>query len=306
MPRPAPATRLSLAEISSVQQGVVTREQLREFGYGGDAVRAQVEARRWQAVTSRVVVLHNGPLTLPQRQWVAVLSQPGAALAGPTAAAAHGLQGFEDPVIHVLVRHESTSHPVRGVRVHRSRRFSPDDVHPARTVPTVRVERALVDAATWCPQPRKAAAFLAAGVQQRLTTAERLRPELLAATRARHRAFLLHVVGDIEGGAQSFGEIDFGRLARLAGVAPPKRQRFRYDRLGLRRYLDVEMAGYDVEIDGAVHLRPLRYWDDMDRQNDLIIVTGRPILRFSTVGIRLMPDRVIEQIAGADERFGRG
>ncbi len=66
------------------------------------------------------------------------------------------------------------------------------------------------------------------------------------------------------------------------------------------------MDGYDVEIDGAVHLRPLRYWDDMERQNDLIIVTGRPILRFSTVGIRLMPERVIEQLAAADRRFGKG
>ena len=195
MSRPTPATRLSLVEMADAQAGIATREQLRAFGYGRDAVRAQLAAGRWQAVASRVVALHNGSLTVLQRQWVAVLSQPHAALAGSTAASTCGLRGFDEDLIHVLMPHGSPSHPLPGVRVHRSRRFSSADLHPARSIPTVRVERALADAALWCAQPRMAAAFLAAGVQQRLTTAQRLRPELVAATQARHRGFLLHVLG---------------------------------------------------------------------------------------------------------------
>jgi hypothetical protein len=191
------------------------------------------------------------------------------------------------------------------VRLHVSRRFGEDDLHPGRAIPTVRVERALVDAASWMASPRKACAVIAAGVQQRLTTASRLRPELAAACRARHHKLLTHVLADISGGAQSFGEIDFGRLVRRAGLPPPIRQAFRYDAAGRRRWLDADLDGFSVEIDGAVHLRPLRYWDDMARQNDLIIVTGKPVLRFSTVAIRIDENTVVAQLAAAARRFGR-
>ena len=87
--------------------------------------------------------------------------------------------------------------------------------------------------------------------------------------------------------------------------APPRRQVFRADRAGRRRWLDADFDGFSVEVDGAVHLKPLRYWDDMERQNDLIVVTGKPMLRFATVAIRLLPDVVIAQLAAANARFGR-
>jgi hypothetical protein len=149
-----------------------------------------------------------------------------------------------------------------------------------------------------------ACAYLAAGVQQGLTTAERLRPDLAEATRARHHRLLTQVLGDIEGGAHSFGEIDLGRLARRAGLPAPRRQSVRLDRSGRRRWLDADFEGFCVEVDGAVHLKPLRYWADMERQNDLVIVTGKPILRFSTVAIRLVPDVVEAQLRAAAARFG--
>jgi very-short-patch-repair endonuclease len=50
-----------------------------------------------------------------------------------------------------------------------------------------------------------------------------------------------------------------------------------------------------AEIDGAVHLRPQTWWDDMARQNELVI-GGSPVLRFSFVDIRLEPDRVVDQL----------
>jgi hypothetical protein len=146
--------------------------------------------------------------------------------------------------------------------------------------------------------------LLAAGVQQWLATASRLHAELDAAVKARQHRLLTLVLGDIEGGAQSFAEIDLGRLARRAGLRPPQRQVFRLDRAGRRRWLDADFGGFSVEVDGAVHLRPLRYWDDMERQNDLIIATAKPILRFSTVAFRLIPDTVVAQLAAAGRRFG--
>jgi len=303
MSRPA-TSRRSLDNLADLQDGVLTRAQLLECGYDRFAIQAQLDARRWQRAARNVVVLHNGPLTTRQRRWVGVLSQTTAALAGVTAAHEHGLKGFDDDLVHVLVPYGARIRAADDVVVHVSRRFNADDVCRSRLLPTVRVERALVDAASWMRLPRKACAVLAAGVQQRLTTASRLKPELASAQRARHHALLTYVLADIEGGAESFGEIDLGRLARRAGLPTPKRQAFRYDRAGRRRWLDADMDGFFVEVDGAVHLRALNYWNDMDRQNDLLIVTGRPILRFSTVAIRLAPARVMEQLAAAAARFG--
>jgi hypothetical protein len=295
---------MSLRDIAWQQDDVITRAQLRDLGYDREAVRWQVAARRWQALGPRVVVLHNGPLTPRQQRWRAVLSQHHAALAGLTATADYGLSGFGDETVHILVAHGTRVASMPGVRVHVSRRFGEEDIAPGRLLPTVRVERALVDAASWTHAPRKACGLLAAGVQQRLTTASRLRTELRSATKARHHALLTLVLGDIEGGADSFAEIDFGRLARRAGLPPPRRQAFRLDRAGRRRWLDADFGSFSAEVDGAVHLRPLRYWDDMERQNDLVIATAKPILRFSTVALRLMQDVVVAQLGAAGRRFG--
>jgi hypothetical protein len=155
MARPAPTTRASLHEIADLQDAVVTRRQLHEFGYDVEAVRAQIAARRWQPFGRRVVALHNGPLTIRQQRWAAVLSQHRAALAGITAAAEQGLVGFDDSRIHLLVEYGARLHPIPDVRLHVSRRFDLRDVHTGRGLPAVRIERALVDAASWIPAPRK-------------------------------------------------------------------------------------------------------------------------------------------------------
>lgn len=304
MPIELASSRLALTELARLQDNVLTRHQLYGCGYTESSIRARIRVRRWQACGRRVVVLHNGPLTTRQRWWVAVLAQHDAALAGITAATEHGLSGFHDETIHLLLQFGARRHPVPGVRLHVSRRFGAADIHPGRALPTVRIERALVDAASWTPPERKACAVLAAGVQQGLTTASRLKPELDAATGTRHHHLLTRVLWDIEGGARSFAEIDVGRCAALAGLPPPIRQAFRYDRAGRRRWLDVDFKGFSAEVDGAVHLKPLRYWDDMERQNDLVIVTGKPILRFSTVAFRIARDVVIAQLAAAGNRFG--
>lgn len=297
--------RTSLSRLAELQDSVVSRHQLHEHGYDKDAIRANVAARRWQPIGRSVVVLHNGPLTQHQRKWAGVIGQTDGALAGLSAAVEFGFHGFDDDTVHILIPHGARPRPLPGVKIHISRRFSSADLHPARTLPTVRIERALADAATWTTNERKASGILAAGVQQRLTTPDRLRAQLEIRPIVRHHRLLTQVIGDIEGGAHSFGEIDLDRLARRAGLPTPRRQVVRRDRNGKRRWLDADFDGFSVEVDGALHLRPLSYWDDMERQNDLVIVTGRPILRFSTVAFRIAEDTVIAQLAAADKRFGR-
>jgi hypothetical protein len=294
---PAPLDRLSRRT-----HDVMTRRQLTACGVGHDAVARQITARRWQVLGPRIVVLHNGPLTRDQRLWAGVLNS-GGALAGPTAAAEHGLTGFDDERVHIVVPPNRRVPAVPGVVVHVSRRFSVADVHPTRRPPQVRLERAVADTAMWSPTPRRACAVLAASVQQRLTTAGRLVPEIAAVRRGRHRHVLLAVLHDIEGGAQALSELDFVSLCRRHALPLPGRQSIRVDAQGRRRYLDADFDTFSCEIDGGIHLRPLDAWADAERHNALLL-TGQRQLRFPSVVLRIDEQAVVAALRLAFERFG--
>lgn len=290
------------------RDGVVTRAELHEMGMTYHEVGAQLRARRWQALGPLVVVTHNGPLTRAQALWVAVLNagRP-AAIAGRTAAEHAGLTGWASPLIHIVVprgRHVPVLPAAVGaIRVHESRRFDTDDVHPTRTPPQTRIARSVVDAASWTRNARSACGLLAAAVQQRLTTADALHSELDAAGRIRHHKLLRRMAVDIGGGAHAVSETDFTDLCRRYGLPEPERQVVRTEAGGRRRYLDNVMRGPDgrevvVEVDGALHLLPRTYWDDMSRDNELVI-DGKVKLRFPTVAMWVAADEVAWQVARA-------
>ena len=292
----------TLAGLSDHQRGVLTRRQLDLHGISLSTIETGVDARRWQTLGRNVVILQNGPLTPQQRQWCAVLlpSKP-AALAGLSAASAAGLVGFDAEEVHIVVRHDTHTGVPSWVKVHESRRFSVRDLHPGSGVPRTRTPRALVDAATWSRFPRRACAILCAGVQQRLATPGQLRTALRTAGRVRHVRIMGDIIGDISGGGHTLSEIDLASLSRRAGLGPPRRQVLRRDPSGRARYVDAEFNLPDgtvvaVEIDGAMHLKPVSWWDDQDRQNE-IVIAGVPVLRFASATVRLDGDRVVDQLA---------
>jgi hypothetical protein len=277
---------------------VVTTVDLRRAGWSDEAVRAQLAARRWQRF-GRVVVLHGGPPTLAERRGIALLNCGGRALLTAfTAAELHGLRGWERPTTHVLVPAGTRVRDVAGVRLHYTGDRARLDAVAGRRLH--RCAPALVLAASTFAHPRPACGILAAGVQQRLVTAHQLRSALELAPRTRHRRFLRAAVDDIAQGAQAMSEIDFARLCRLAGLPAPTRQAVRAEPGGRRRYLDAEWTRADgrrvvVEVDGALHLSPRRWWDDQLRQNELVIVNDR-VLRFPRVMVRTDPDLIIAQL----------
>ena len=301
-----PDSASALAEIAQQQHDVATRGQLADAGLTDGQVDAQLDAQRWRALGPTVIALHNGPLDVAQRWSAAVLAcEAPSALAARTAAQAAGLSGWETEAIHIVVPRGAkvnTLVPEVPLRVHESRRFSPGDLHPTRTPPQVTIERALVDAAVWSRRPRTACGILAAGVQQRLTTAPRLREELENAGRVRDRKLLLAVLGDIEGGAQAVSEMDFLRFCRRHGFPRPALQ-VRADTNGKRRYLDATFTRPDgrligVEIDGAAHLVVATYWHDMQRLNDLVI-GGRRVLRFPSAAVHADDPAAVTQLRSA-------
>lgn len=290
-----------LAHLAARQQGVLHRDQLRSHGFGLTHIRAAVAARRWQLVGRAVVVLHNAGLTQRQREWTAVLL-PGkpAALAGPSAAAAGGLRGFEPDNVHIVVAHNTHTRTPDWIRVHESQRFTPTDIRRGSGPPRTSIARSVIDAAAWSTSPRRACAILCASVQQRLTTPERLAAELRRAGAIRHTSIMRLILGDISGGGHTLAEIGLTALVRRAGLSAPRRQALRREPGGKARYVDAEVDLPDgtvlaIEIDGAVHLQPTSWWDDMARQNELTI-GGHPVLRFPTPVIRLDPDTVVDHL----------
>jgi hypothetical protein len=280
-----------LAALTHRQFEIATQWQLAAIGLTQSQLDAQLDARRWRALSATVIALHNGPLTLLQQWAAAVLSADGpCALAGRTAIQAAGMTGWEVDPIHIVVERGAKVNAIKelSLKVHESRRFTVEDIHPTRTPAQIRVERGIVDAAVWSNSARTACGLVAAGVQQRKTTAERLRETLESAGQVRHRRLLLSVLADVEGGAQAVSELDFLRFCRRIGLPRPQLQ-IRRDRSGRRRYLDATFRSRDgrlvaVEIDGAAHLVVTTYWSDMIRQNDLVI-GGDNVLRYPSAYI---------------------
>ena len=57
------------------------------------------------------------------------------------------------------------------------------------------------------------------------------------------------------------------------------------------------------EVDGALHLQTMNYWNDARRQNDLVI-GGTPILRFPSIAFRVDIETVEAQLRRAGIAFG--
>jgi hypothetical protein len=295
-----------LDQLAAQQAQVLHRRQFRDCGITRSAVVSQLKARRWQTVGPVAIVLHNGPLTYEQQRWAAVLSSGGhAALAGRTALELGGLTRWESKAVQVLVPvggHTPTL-PGIAVEMHQTRRDEAYRLRVFGSPPRTTVERSALDAASWSNHPRTAGGLLAAVVQQRLTTAQRLLEELEKSGPIRHRRLMWHTLQDIAGGAHALSEIDIGKLCRSEGLMITARQVFRLDALGQRRYLDGIVTGPDgkevaFEVDGAIHLMVLNYWEDMQRANELVIAKV-PQLRFPSLAVRVDGPTVVDQFRRA-------
>ncbi len=187
--------------------------------------------------------------------------------------------------------------------MHQTRR---DEAYRLRVVgmpPRTTIERSALDAASWTDSLRASGGLLAAVVQQRLSTAPRLLEELEKSGPIRHRPLIRSTLDDIAGGAQALSEIDIGRLCHSEGLNVTARQAIRLDGQGRRRYLDGIVTAPDgkqvaFEVDGAVHLVVLSYWEDMERSNELVIAKV-PHLRFPSLIVRTEGAKVVDQFRRA-------
>lgn len=287
-------------ELADAQEGMLSWRQLRLLGVTHAEVRHHVRMGRWAHRSSQVVSTTTGPLSPSQRLWLGVLhGGPSAMIGGLTGAGLHGLVGWSRDEVTVLVSNPMSFEPLAGYRFFRSRR--PTRVLLSnRSLPTCRLEPAVLLFAAHEPNLRTALGSLAAVCQQRLSTPERMGRWIDDLRPLRRARLLREMLDDISGGAQSLTEADVHRTCRAYGVAPPLRQHPRVDRKGRRRYTDCEWQLSDgrvlvLEIEGGFHDDVLQAMADRSRQRKLT-TADRIVVSCSAFEVRHEPGEVMEDL----------
>ena len=280
---------------------MLSRAQLRDLGWRGHHIEHEIDVGRWQAPAPGVVVLHTGEPTAEQALWIGVLhAGDGAVLSHLTAARRSGLRWPDDGVINVLTSRREPITPLRGYRFRQTRRPYNTWLRPSSGPPRLPIEFASLLAAERDPNIRRALGLLCACVQQQLTTADRFARAIPLIRKLRNGKTFKVVLEDIAGGAQSFAEIEVGRLCEAHGLVPPTRQVVRLDRHGRRRYLDCVWVLPDgrviaLEVDGSFHAEVVAWWNDMKRER-AVVIQGDAVLRCSSIELRLEPEDVMADL----------
>jgi hypothetical protein len=306
-----------LERLARRQVDVVSRAQLAALGVDRHMVSRREASRVWRPVGPRAVVLHRGVLTREQRWWVGVLhgdlreftgsnrppELPVVALAGPSAAEAGGLAGFETRAVHIAVQHgrevEDLDDPAVRVTVHQTRHLERSEVHPTLRPTRLRLPRAVVESASQVAvaRPARARAVIAAAVQQRLVRPQDLRAFATGRRTLPGRRLVLETINDAAGGAHSLPELEFLRGLRAAGLPEPSRQQ-RLQHADGTWYLDNDFTEYlvTVEVNGLQHYEQLlREADDFQRA--VLQISGRIVVDLSSYAVRHQREQSMVLIA---------
>lgn len=292
---------MDIRHLARAQDGLLTRSQLRELGIGSDAVRHRIRSGRWAARAPKVVSLFTGDLSPSQQQWLAVLHGGShAVVAGLTGLTRHGLRGWDRDEVEMLVAASCTVTALPGIAYTRTRRDLPTLTTTRWALPTLRVEPSALLWASAASSERSAQGILAACVQQRLTTPERLAGELDRLAPLRRARLFRRLLCELADGAQALSEVEIGRLCDELGFARPRRQTRRRDASGRPRYTDCEwdLPGGRVlvlEIDGSFHMSAEQWEDDIQRQRALT-TPSRIVLRATAREIRDYPEQLARDL----------
>jgi hypothetical protein len=287
-------------QLARVQEGMLSHRQLTELGVRRAEIRHHLRMERWARRTTSVVSTTTGPLSTAQRLWLGVLhAGPTALIGGLSAATVHGLRNWERDDITVLVDDELSFEPVKGFRFFRSRRPL-QSMRSSMELPVCLVEPAILLFAGYERSRRTAHGSIAAVVQQKLTTTDRLASwleRMRPLRRAREFRALLVDIGD---GAQSLAEVDVRRACREFDIAPPRSQAKRRDRADRVRYTDCEWRLADgrtlvLEVDGAFHDDVLQAIDDR-RRNRRLTTPDRIVVSCSAQELRYEAWAVMEDL----------
>lgn len=202
-----------------VQDGVVARRQLRALRFTHGDLERMLRRKELVRVVDGVYVDHTGPLTRAQRERVAVLAHWPSALWGLSALPSTPPRA----VVDVAIADGRTVVAVPGIRAHRTPALD-DRVDWRAAPPRVRIEHALIDAASAARDDVAATFRLLADVVQTRRTSARQVAAVLATRRVAGKALLLAMLADLATGACSVLEREWLRVERAHGLPVGQRQ----------------------------------------------------------------------------------
>lgn len=216
--------RFELARAAALlreQDGVVARRQLLAIGATANDLRRLLRRHELHRAFGAVYIVHNGPATSRQRQWIAVLAAWPAALTGPSA-----LPDVTTGVVHVAIAHGRTVHVPPGTRLRVARNLA-SRLEWGRSPPRVTVEHALLDLLSErVVADDVAGAFHALTQSARRTTPTRLLAALEERPRIPGRRMIRGLIRDLRDGACSVLERGFlHQVERAHGLPAAVRQR---------------------------------------------------------------------------------
>jgi len=164
----------AVAALATRQHGLVTRRQLVALGLSASAIDRRIRAGRLMILFPAVFAVGHAALSQRGRWLAATLAcGPAAALSHGTAAALWELTPGQPHKYHVTVPGTGGRDMPRGVRLHRYRSLDrAADVTTHDGIPVTRVERTLLDMATYLPMRKVRRAFAQADVLRLLDFAE--------------------------------------------------------------------------------------------------------------------------------------
>jgi very-short-patch-repair endonuclease len=296
-PQIGPPLDGAVAELAARQHGVVALAQLGALGLGPRGVRHRAAAGRLHRLHRGVYAVGHAHVSVQGRRLAAVFAcGTNAVVSHRTAADLWGIRGSDSRLIDVTVSPRTGRRAPAGVRLHRVRRLSPDDVTRHEEIPVTTVARTLVDLADALPADALAKAVNETEVRRLLdvTAVE----EAIARANGRRGAANLHLLTDsVLQPTRSPLEERFLSLLREWGLPEPRvnapvtvgGRNFEVDALWPRERLI-------VELDGAAFHHTRRAFH-ADRERDLALATqGYLVVRLTWRALSREPDRVARQL----------
>ncbi|HUR12892.1 MAG TPA: DUF559 domain-containing protein [Mycobacteriales bacterium] len=294
-------------QLLAEQEGVVTRAQALDHGWHRAAIEHRL-ARSWQRLLPAVYLAATGSPTWEQKAWAGVLlAGERAALTSWSGLAAWGLAepGRE---VHVALPHSRQLAAVEflagGGRLvlHRTTR----SLSSRRLLPTLPVERCVIDACLGLTSLDDVRATVSNAVQRRRTTVEKLVAELGAAPQ-RGSGHVRRALDEVAEGARSAPEAGLARALRGASLPAYRLNADVYDdgTWLARGDVVIEELRLLVETDGARwHLSAERWVADVERHTRLE-AAGWTVLRYPASRVLRDARGVVAEIEAVAARLLR-
>ena len=296
----------SLADLARIRLSVASLDELRDRGFSMSAIRANLDAGRWQHFHPRVYLLHTGPPAWPTRAWAALVYSgwPLAVLSHGSSAYARGWTKLAPSDIDVTVPYNRRVREQPGVRTHRSRSYL-HIVEAETELPRTTAARTVVDLLRACTNETEASALVLEAIRRGLVSSGKLWSELQADRRHPWRATAVKSLDFAAGGLQSILEVRWLEIETDHGL-PHGRRQAKVIQGGRVQFQDVSYDDYGlvVELDGRLgHEEIEGRLRDMRRDNRNVIA-GRATLRFGYFDLTQNGCDAARQVAAVLKRAG--